>query len=106
MFLTGVFMQRAFSTNAWYPYDLQDAAMMLGFGLAGLFVCGASRRAHSLRMLFAVYLGLNLIAFLLKSPIGSNANRLFLLAGMPLLWLAANVGERRRKLVLVPLLAV
>src|SRR6185503_11623786 len=96
----------AFSTNAWYPYDLQDAAMMLGFGLAGLFVCGASRRAHSLRMLFAAYLGLNLVAFLLKSPIGSNANRLFLLAGMPLLWLAANVGERRRKLVLVPLLAV
>jgi hypothetical protein len=106
VFLTGVFMQRAFSTNAWYPYDLQDAAMMLGFGLAGLFVCGASRRAHSLRMLFAAYLGLNLVAFLLKSPIGSNANRLFLLAGMPLLWLAANVGERRRKLVLVPLLAV
>ena len=35
-----------------------------------------------------------------------DANRLFLLAGMPLLWLAANVGERRRKLVLVPLLAV
>ena len=56
----GVFMQRAFSTDAWYPYDLQDAAMMLGFGLAGLFVCGASRRAHSLRMLFAAYLGLNL----------------------------------------------
>ncbi len=56
-------------------------------------------------MLFAAYLGLNLIAFLLKSPIGSNANRLFLIGGMPLLWLAANVSRRRSKLVVMPLLA-
>jgi hypothetical protein len=105
VFGVGVGMQRVFSTDAWYPYDLQDAALVLGFGIAGLYVCGSSPRARSLRMLFAAYLGLNLMAFLLKSPIGSNANRLFLIGGMPLLWLAANVSRRRSKLVVMPLLA-
>ena len=68
VFLAGVFMQRAFPTQAWYPYDLTDAAIVLGFSLAGLYITGASPRARSLRMLFAVYLSLNLFAFLLAEP--------------------------------------
>jgi len=105
VFLAGVFMQRAFPTQAWYPYDLTDAAIVLGFSLAGLYITGASPRARSLRMLFAVYLSLNLFAFLLQSPIGSNATRLFAIAGAPMLWLAANISRRRSRLIVVPLLA-
>jgi hypothetical protein len=106
VFVAGVFMQRAFPTQSWYPYDLTDGAIVLGFSLAGLYITGASPRARSLRMLFVVYLSLNLVAFLLQSPIGSNATRLFAIAGAPMLWLAANISRRRSRLVVVPLLAV
>jgi hypothetical protein len=105
VFLTGVLMQRAFPTQGWYPYDLTDAAIVLVFSLVGLWVTGTSTRARSLRMLFAAYLALNLIAFLLKGPIGSNPNRLFAIAGAPMLWLAANVGPRRSRLVVFPIVA-
>jgi hypothetical protein len=105
VFLTGVLAQRAFPTQGWYPYDLTDAAIVLVFSLVGLWVTGTSSRARSLRMLFAAYLALNLVAFLLKGPIGSNPNRLFAIAGAPMLWLAANVGPRRSRLVVFPILA-
>jgi hypothetical protein len=105
VFVAGVFMQRAFPTQGWYPYDPTDAAIVLGFSLAGFYIAGTSTRARSLRMLFAAYLALNLVAFLLDSPIGSNANRLFAIAGMPLLWLAANVSRTRSRLVVFPVLA-
>jgi hypothetical protein len=105
VFLTGVFMQRAFPSSGWYAYDLADAAIVLVFSLAGLWVTGTSPRARSLRMLFAAYLALNLIAFLLEGPVGSNPNRLFAIAGAPMLWLAANIGPRRSRLVVIPLIA-
>jgi hypothetical protein len=105
VFVAGVLAERAFPTGAWYPYDFSDAAIVLGFSLIGLFMAGTSRRARSVRMLFAAYLALNLIAFLLKSPIGSNATRLFAIGGMPLLWLAINVGHRRSRLIVIPVLA-
>ena len=98
-------MERAFPSGAWYPYDLTDAAIVFGFSLAGLYITGSSPRARSLRMLFACYLALNLVAFLLKGPIGSNSSRLFVIAGAPLLWLAANVSRERSRLVVLPLLA-
>jgi hypothetical protein len=106
VFLTGVFMQRAFPSSGWYAYDLGDAAIVLVFSLAGLWVTGTSPRARALRMLFAAYLALNLIAFLLEGPIGSNPTRLFAIAGAPMLWLAANLGPRRSRLVVFPLIAV
>lgn len=106
VFVAGVLAERAFPTGDWYPYDLSDAGIVLGFSLMGLFMAGTSRRARSVRMLFAAYLALNLIAFLLKSPIGSNATRLFAIGGMPLLWLAINVGHRRSRLIVFPVLAV
>src|SRR5207237_715187 len=74
------------------------------FSLAGLYIAGRSARARSVRMLFVVYLALNLIAFLLSSPIGSNANRLFAIAGAPLLWLAANLNRQRSRLLVFPIL--
>ncbi|MGZ4430655.1 MAG: hypothetical protein ACXVYV_03310 [Gaiellales bacterium] len=105
-FLAGVFMQRAFPTQGWYPYDPADAGIVLFFSLAGLYITGSSPRARSLRMLFAAYLALNLIAFLLQGPIGANTSRLFAIAGAPMLWLAANVGRQRSRLVIVPVLMV
>ena len=56
-------------------------------------------------MLFVAYLILNLVAFLFKSPVGSNATRLFAVAGAPLLWLAANVSRQRSQVIVLPLLA-
>ena len=105
VFVVAVLMERAFPSGAWYPYDLTDAAIVLGFSLAGLYITGSSPRARSLRMLFACYLALNLVAFLLKGPIGSNSSRLFVIAGAPLLWLAANVSRERSRLVVLPVLA-
>ncbi len=104
-FVVAVLMERAFPSGAWYPYDLTDAAIVFGFSLVGLYITGSSPRARSLRMLFACYLALNLVAFLLKGPIGSNSSRLFVIAGAPLLWLAANVSRERSRLVVLPLLA-
>jgi hypothetical protein len=107
VFLIGVFMQRAFPIAGWYPYDLWDATIVLVFSLAGLWVAGAHAGTRSMRALFAAYLALNLIAFLLKGPIGSNPSRLFAIAGAPLLWLATNLNPRPRpRLVVFPLIAL
>jgi hypothetical protein len=103
--LTGVLLQRAFPSGGIYPYNVTDALVVVFFSLAGLYVTGRSPRARSLRMLFIAYLILNLCAFLFKSPVGSNATRLFAVAGAPLLWLAANVSRQRSQVIVLPLLA-
>ncbi len=103
--LTGVLAQRAFPSGGIYPYNVTDALVVVLFSLAGLYVTGRSPRARSLRMLFVAYLILNLVAFLFKSPVGSNATRLFAVAGAPLLWLAANVSRQRSQAIVLPLLA-
>jgi len=101
----GVLLQRAFPSGGIYPYNVTDALVVVLFSLAGLYVTGKSPRARSLRMLFAAYLILNLFAFLFKSPVGSNATRLFAVAGAPLLWLAANVSRQRSQVIVLPILA-
>jgi hypothetical protein len=103
--LAGVFLQRAFPSGGIYPYNITDALVVVLFSLAGLYVTGRSPRARSLRMLFVAYLILNLCAFLFKSPVGSNATRLFAVAGAPLLWLAANVSRQRSQVIVFPILA-
>jgi hypothetical protein len=55
---------------------------------------------------FVAYLALNVVTFAVHGPIGSNSTRLFTLAGVPLLWLAANVGRRCSWRVLAPVLAL
>jgi hypothetical protein len=106
VFLIGVFLQRAFPLAGWYPYDPWDATIVLVFSLAGLWVAGTHAQTRSMRALFAAYLALNLIAFLLKGPIGSNPSRLFAIAGAPLLWLTANLNPRRSRLIVFPLIAL
>ena len=106
IFVVGVVLQRAFPSQGWYPYDLTDAGIVLVFSLAGLWVAGRHARTRSMRALFAVYLALNLIAFLLKGPIGSNPSRLFAIAGAPMLWLTANLNPRRSRLIVIPIIAL
>ena len=104
--LLGLIAQRAFASGALYPYSLADLGICVAFSAAGLWLAGRSSLARPLRMLFAAYLLFNLAAFVLRGPLGSNSTRLFGLGGLPLLWLAANVGVRRSRWLVVPMLAV
>ena len=67
------------------------------FSGAGLYLTARSPRARGLRMVFVAYMLLNLATFAVHGPVGSNSTRLFTIAGVPLLWLAANVSRRRAR---------
>jgi hypothetical protein len=101
-----VVLQRAFPSGSWYPYHLSDLLIVAAFSAAGLYLTASSPRAGGLRMVFVAYLLLNLATFAVHGPVGSNSTRLFTIAGVPLLWLAANVSRRRSWLTLAPLLAL
>jgi hypothetical protein len=96
-------LQRAFPSGNWYPYHLSDLLIIAGFSATGLFITSSSPRARGLRMVFVAYLLLNLATFVVPGPVGSNTTRLFTIAGVPMLWLAANVSRRRSWLTLAPL---
>jgi hypothetical protein len=68
-------------------------------------MAGRAPGARPLRAVFVAYLVLNLGAFAVHGPLGANTTRLMTLAGLPLLWLAANVGRRPVRLV-IPVLLV
>jgi hypothetical protein len=101
-----IVLQRAFPSGDWYPYHLSDLSIVAGFSAAGLYLTKASPRARGLQMVFVAYLLLNLATFAVPGPVGSNSTRLFTIAGVPLLWLAANLSRRRSWLVLAPMLAL
>ena len=101
-----VILQRAFPSGSWYPYHLSDLLVVGAFSAAGLYLTASSPRARGLQMVFVAYLLLNLATFAVHGPVGSNSTRLFSIAGVPLLWLAANVSRRRSWLTLAPLLAL
>jgi hypothetical protein len=104
--LTCVVLQRAFPSGDWYPYHVSDLLVVAAFSGTGLYLTTASPRARGLRMVFAAYLVLNLATFVVPGPVGSNSTRLFTIAGVPLLWLAANVSRRRSWLTLAPVLGL
>src|SRR6478752_6165107 len=99
-------VQRAFPAGGWYPYHWSDLLVIAAFSGAGLYLTAKSPRARGLRMVFVAYLVLNLVTFAVHGPVGSNSTRLFSIAGVPLLWLAGNVGRRRSWTVLAPVLAL
>lgn len=99
-------LQRAFPSGDWYPYHLSDLSIVAAFSAAGLYLTKSSPRAQGLQMVFVAYLVLNLATFAVPGPVGSNSTRLFTIAGVPLLWLAANLSRRRSWLVLAPMLAL
>jgi hypothetical protein len=99
-------VERAFPAGGWYPYHLSDLFVIAAFSAAGLYLTAQSPRARGLRMVFVAYLVLNLATFVVHGPVGSNSTRLFSIAGVPLLWLAANIGRRRSWTVLAPVFAL
>src|SRR5689334_2371297 len=99
-------VERALPAGGWYPYHASDLLVIAAFSGAGLYLTAQSPRARGLRMVFVAYLALNLVTFAVHGPVGSNSTRLFSIAGVPLLWLAANVGRRRSWTVLAPMLAL
>jgi hypothetical protein len=99
-------LERAFPAGGWYPYHASDLLVVAAFSGAGLYLTARSPRARALRMVFVAYLAMNVVTFLVHGPVGSNSTRLFSTAGVPLLWLAANIGRRRSWAVLAPMLAL
>ncbi len=101
----GALLQRLFDTGATYPYQITDAIVIGVFCAAGAALAGVRPAARVLRMTFVVYLVVNAGALAVSAPIGSNAGRLFVEAGTPLLWLTANVARRRSRTVAMVLAA-
>ncbi|MGN6377357.1 MAG: hypothetical protein ACTHNU_00240 [Gaiellales bacterium] len=88
---------RVFSSASFYAYAPSDLAIVVAFTAAGLYLTGIRGRAADLRAFFVVYLLLNVGAFLIPSPVGSNAIRLFTIGGAPILWIAARAGRLRSR---------
>jgi hypothetical protein len=99
----GAVLQRAFPAGGWYPFHVSDLLVAAAFSAAGLYLTFRSPRARGLAMVFVAYMVVNLGTFVVHGPVGSNSTRLFTIAGVPLLWLAANLGRRRSWTVLAPL---
>ncbi len=95
-----VTVEHLFSSGASYPYGLVDLLVIGAFCVVGFLLAGTGPDTRSLRAMFAIYLAVNAGAFLVSAPIGSNAGRLFVEAGTPLLLLTANVAKRRSPLFL------
>jgi hypothetical protein len=93
--LLGGAWSRMFSTGSFYAYAPTDLATIAGFTAAGVYLTGVRGRASELRAFFVVYLITNLAAFLVPSPVGSNATRLTTIAAAPILWIAARTGRAR-----------
>jgi hypothetical protein len=85
---------RLFATSGFYAYSVIDLVILLAFCATGLYLAWPGRKAGPLRWFYVVYLVVNITAFLVPTPIGSNAIRLFSIAGGPMLWLSARVGRR------------
>jgi hypothetical protein len=99
-------LQRAFPSGGWYPYHTTDLLVVAAFSGAGLYLTASSPKARGLRMVFVAYLLLNLATFVVHGPVGWKSTRPFAIAGVPLLWLAANIGRRVSWRTLTPLLAL
>jgi len=93
-----------FAQGGYYPFSLTDLAITLGFSVAGIALARGGIRRDFLSALFVLYGVTNLVLFLVPSPIGANATRLYSIAALPLLWLASRTRAtplRSRWLVLV-----
>jgi hypothetical protein len=93
-----------FAQTGYYPFSLTDLVIALGFSVAGIALARRHIRRDFLSALFVLYGVTNLVLFLVPSPIGANATRLYSIAALPLLWLASRTRAtplRSRWLVLV-----
>jgi hypothetical protein len=83
-------LKLAFSQSGYYPFSPIDLASTLGFSALGLVLARGRIRRDFLSALFVLYGFLNLVLFLVPSPIGANATRLYSIGALPLLWLASR----------------
>lgn len=98
---------RGFPTDGSYPFDHNDTVGIAGFCAIGLLLTRGLPDQRLLRALFAAYGLLGVVAAMLSSPLGGNAERLVLLMGAPLILLPlAARGFRPRGIALASLLAV
>jgi hypothetical protein len=88
--IAAVALKLFFVQPGYYPFSKQDLATALGFSGAGLLLARGRGRRDFLTSLFVVYALTNLALFLVSSPIGANAMRLYSVAALPLLWLASR----------------
>jgi hypothetical protein len=95
MLSAGLAWSQMFSNGSFYAYSPSDLATVVAFSGAGIYLTGIRGRASDLRAFFILYLLLNICAFAVSSPVGSNASRMVAIAGAPLLWLAARIARRR-----------
>ena len=100
-----------FAQAGYYPFSLVDLGTALGFSAVGLIITRARVRRDFLSALFVVYALVNVALFVVPSPVGGNAARLYSIAALPLLWLAGRVRTpplawRRLLAVLVVVFAI
>jgi hypothetical protein len=97
---------RAFAASgAYYPFDPRDAVAIAGFCVVGAALSWRVPGQRPLPALFAGYAAIATAAWVVPSPIGSNAVRLLLLMGTPLLLLPLAARRFRPRVLAVGCLA-
>jgi hypothetical protein len=103
--LLEVALWRAFPGEGRYPFPPLQAAAAIGFCLLGVIVTWRVESARVLRIVFAIYLGACVAAFLVPSALGENVSR-FRFAAIPLVVLALSLRDWRPRWLAVSALAV
>lgn len=93
--LAAAALKLAFSQTGYYPFSPLDLATALGFSALGLVLARGRIRRDFLSALFVLYGLLNVVLFVVPTPIGANATRLYSIAALPLLWLASRTRTPR-----------
>jgi hypothetical protein len=97
---------RAFAAGgAYYPFDPRDALAIAGFCAVGAALSWRVPGQRPLPALFACYAAIATAAWVVPSPIGSNAVRLLLLMGTPLLLVPLAARRFRPRVIAVATLA-
>jgi hypothetical protein len=84
-----------FAQPAYYPYQPLDLATALGLSVLGFALTRGRVRGDLLGALFVVYLVVNVVLYVVPSPIGSNVTRLYSVAAVALVWLAMRIRRPR-----------
>ena len=100
-----------FSQQGYYPYQHTDLITMAAISIAGLWLTRWRVRRDLLSALFCTYLVINLAVFVVPSPIGANATRLYAVGAGAMIWLACRarrplLSRSKTGLILAATLAV
>ncbi len=87
---------RAFPTpDAHYPFDPKDAVAVAAFSAVGMVLVWSNPAARDVRAFFAIYLLTLAAALAVPTSVGGNLVRVTLVAGVPLMVVAAMAAPRR-----------